>query len=382
MNLPIDSKYIWLMNASTGLVALNTIFLRQCGVNKNISVWSTVENIYNELYNDKKNVVICPVHPEKNSFDKILHLFIYDVFVFFVYRDPIGVLKHALNHINNELTWKNIDRSNKFFNMTYNYNNLFPAVYYGYCFNNTIPSVEFIGNCIGAKPYFTTQKRLNILKKYSKIKNIKCIEFSQISIENAFNTFTKLAREYGFTCPNNLIAFQGRANRNQGDLIYLPVTLYVHSYDLDNINEMDKTSFNLKGGVDIIITTHQIHLKKEGFVDITQEIFDDRKLMFDNIVLLVKSNEYKILKDNQDLFIASKKYLNNYMDALEKHEQKIKDNLITEEQILDYLKNNKDLRVRLKNILDEDLTYVKQNHPEYLQQWEYYQEFEKMCEND
>ncbi|WP_325099646.1 DUF2972 domain-containing protein [Campylobacter sp. TTU_617] len=35
--------------------------------------------------------------------------------------------------------------------------------------------------------------------------------------------------------------------------------------------------------------------------------------------------------------------------------------------------------MKLKRILDEDLTYVKEHHPKYLQKWKYYQEFEKMC---
>ncbi|EFT1918471.1 DUF2972 domain-containing protein, partial [Campylobacter jejuni] len=159
---------------------------------------------------------------------------------------------------------------------------------------------------------------------------IECIEFSQINTTNAFNTFTKLAHKYGFTPPNDPILFQGRVNRHQGDLWVLPVKFRAHSYDLYNKTKNDSTSFALEGGVEIIITTHQLHSNKSGFVDITKEIFDDRKLMFDNIILLVKSNEYEMLKNNQELFLASKKYLNDYMDALEKHEQKIKDNLITE----------------------------------------------------
>ncbi|MCW1729625.1 hypothetical protein OLX76_07180 [Campylobacter jejuni] len=67
----------------------------------------------------------------------------------------------------------------------------------------------------------------------------------------------------------------------------------------------DSTSFALEGGVEIIITTHQLHSNKSGFVDITKEIFDDRKLMFDNIILLVKSNEYEMLK-KQSRIIFSK----------------------------------------------------------------------------
>lgn len=117
-------------------------------------------------------------------------------------------------------------------------------------------------------------------------------------------------------------------------------------------------------------------------MDITKEIFDNRKLMFNNIILLIKNKDYQLLHDDKELFLASKKYLNEYMNALEEHEQKIKNNLITEEQILDYLKDKKDLRVKLKQLIDDDLTYIKENHPEYLQKWKHYQKFEKLCEND
>ncbi|ECL3066729.1 DUF2972 domain-containing protein, partial [Campylobacter jejuni] len=76
---------------------------------------------------------------------------------------------------------------------------------------------------------------------------------------------------------------------------------------------------------------------------------------------------------------ASKKYLNGYMDALEKHEKELKRYLVTEKQILSYLKSNNKLRIKLRNILDRELAYIKKNHPEYIIRWKYYQEFEKMC---
>ncbi|EGK8097882.1 DUF2972 domain-containing protein, partial [Campylobacter lari] len=37
---------------------------------------------------------------------------------------------------------------------------------------------------------------------------------------------------------------------------------------------------------------------------------------------------------------------------------------------------------KLKQLIDDDLAYVRENHPEYLQKWKYYQEFERLCEND
>ncbi|MFG6702868.1 DUF2972 domain-containing protein, partial [Campylobacter coli] len=44
-----------------------------------------------------------------------------------------------------------------------------------------------------------------------------------------------------------------------------------------------------------------------------------------------------------------------------------------------YLKENKELRVKLKNILDKELVHIKQHRPDIVASWKYYQEFEKMC---
>ncbi|MBZ7953595.1 DUF2972 domain-containing protein [Campylobacter sp. W0018] len=236
-------------------------------------------------------------------------------------------------------------------------------MYYYYSENIYIPSLNeksFLKIFENYEGYFTLNKRLNFFK--NKIENIECLEFSDINCENAFNTFKRLAYKYNFTLPSDPKIFQGRVNRNQGDLLVLPVTL------------------NVRDDIKIIITTYQIHPNKNNFLDITSEIFQNRTLLFDNIILLINQQEYEILKNNQKLYQESKIYLNDYMDALEKHEMEIKKHLISEDQILQFLKENKELRIRLKEIIDEDLTYVRENHPEHLKKWKCYQEFEKMCE--
>ncbi|HAN0662995.1 TPA: DUF2972 domain-containing protein, partial [Campylobacter jejuni] len=391
MNLPLPDNYklVWLIHPATASIAIE-FFLRLIEIKFFLNPWIPAKKNYsgNYLFLRKSFGIIVLFSNYDGENIKFLYLIQGCKTIFTCTRDPISLIRHFLNHINRHETYKNITLAMKKFNLSHRFN--FPSIVV-VCSSKENPEVESIRKLLEyntnlsihfKKFYFTTQKRLNILKKYNKIENIECLEMADINKENAFNTFTRLAKKYGFTPPNDPIPFQGRVNNSNGDLIYLPVTLYAHPYDLTHPKAEDDTSFSLEGGVSIIITTHQIHPKKEGFVDITKEIFDNKKLMFDNIVLLVKSNEYEILKNNQELFLASKKYLNDYMDALEKHEQKIKDNLITEEQILDYLKDKKDLRIKLKSILDEDLTYVRENHPEYLQKWKYYQEFERLCEND
>ncbi|MBK1992320.1 DUF2972 domain-containing protein [Campylobacter sp. 2018MI35] len=156
-----------------------------------------------------------------------------------------------------------------------------------------------------------------------------------------------------------MVLFFKRINRHQGDLVILPVA---YSIIVD------------KFCVDILITTKNLmyfnslepSMANENYIDITSEIFKKRKLMFDNIILLTKQNEYNILKNNQKCFINSKKYLNSYIDAFEENEMRIKNSLIAEEEILQYLKTRKNLLLKLKNILDKELDFVKLNYPQYL----------------
>ncbi|ECL6334634.1 TPA: DUF2972 domain-containing protein [Campylobacter jejuni] len=388
MNLPIGNKQVWLMNASCGLSALNAVFLKLCNVNLDINVWMDIKDIYYKLYTNRTFSYIPPIAPERVKYEKILYLLQNVETVFYIVRDPISILKHGINHINNLLVDSNMNQRCKRINLTFNYFSCFPKCYYAFCENKTRPDVKYLENCIDSGFFLTIQSRLDVLRG-NKIKKIECLEMLDINFDNAFNTFVRLSDNYGdiFQKPSNQKPFSGRINRNQGDLIFLPVSVYVHAYDLNNVfdinninpNLEDALSFELNGGVNIIITTYQIHIDMNNFINITNEIFKDKELVFQNIILLIQKDEYEILKNNKKLFLASKKYLNGYMDALEKHEKELKRYLVTEKQILSYLKSNNKLRIKLRNILDRELAYIKKNHPEYINRWKYYQEFEKMC---
>ncbi|EDP2687118.1 DUF2972 domain-containing protein, partial [Campylobacter jejuni] len=60
-------------------------------------------------------------------------------------------------------------------------------------------------------------------------------------------------------------------------------------------------------------------------------------------------------------------------------EQNERNKLFKEEDILNYLKKNKDLALKLKGILDKDYIHIKKHRPDIVASWKYYQEFEKMC---
>ncbi|TBR78658.1 DUF2972 domain-containing protein, partial [Campylobacter novaezeelandiae] len=353
LNLPLPDNYefVWLQKDSCASIATVTFF--NFLVKKfDTLVWSPEYKHYYSLMKLKT----ASIH---QSHYRLLYLLPYNINLIFVARDPISIIKHALNHVRLSEVYYGVKEIDLLTNIN---SSLFHKPYYHYTKNPYKIEISDIETIIlnHGDYYFNTHKRLEILK--NKIKNIECLEFSELNTQNAFNTFTRLAHKYNFTPPRDPLIFQGRANRHQGDLLVLPVNLYI-----------DK---NCK----IIITTHQIHSNKQGFIEISKEIFENRNLMFDNLILLIKEHDYISLKNNQVLFKKCKNYLNDYIDALEKHEIDIKNNLINEKQILEYFKDKKDLRIKLKKLLDDDLAYVKENHPEYIEKWKYYKEFEKMCE--
>ncbi|PCM54180.1 hypothetical protein CP502_15370 [Campylobacter sp. BCW_8712] len=53
--------------------------------------------------------------------------------------------------------------------------------------------------------------------------------------------------------------------------------------------------------------------------------------------------------------------------------------LINENKILNYLKENKKSAVNIRNIINKELNFIKCHRPDIVASWKYYQEFEKIC---
>ncbi|AJD02236.1 DUF2972 domain-containing protein [Campylobacter lari] len=375
LNIPIKDNYdiVWLQKASSG-TDVTTFFFDICDISYNHIEWtrSSAEDFKNffDFFKEKKD--ICVIKHTREDFCYFINK---NINMFFMVRDPIEILRSNLNHLS--MNHYNITPNMKRINLKSDYKKLFPKIIYHHS-QTTKPDISGLKKIIQAHNgnFFNTNRKIQILQPF--LKDINCIEFSQINTTNGFETFKKLAKEYNLKQPINPEPFKQKINRMAGDLLVLSVVFYVNKNDLNPLSNVN--SFKSKESLKIVITTHYLSPDTKNYIDITNEIFTGRKLLFNNIIFLIKSNEYEILKKDQELFLASKKFLNGYMNALETHEQKIKNNLITEEQILDYLKDKKELRNKLKKLIDEDLTYVKKYHPEYLQKWRYYQKFKEICE--
>ncbi|HEB7728142.1 TPA: DUF2972 domain-containing protein, partial [Campylobacter jejuni] len=74
-------------------------------------------------------------------------------------------------------------------------------------------------------------------------------------------------------------------------------------------------------------------------------------------------------------------FLNNFIDNFNYYYNDYLKNIRDEKYILHYFKNNIKDRQILKQILDKELSYIKQHRPDIVASWKYYQEFEKICED-
>ncbi len=74
-----------------------------------------------------------------------------------------------------------------------------------------------------------------------------------------------------------------------------------------------------------------------------------------------------------------KAYLLRLISRLQQQKEIENKKKLSESQVLEYLREHTYLRIKFKQILDEHLAYIKQERPDIVASWKYYQEFERMC---
>ncbi|EFS2081097.1 DUF2972 domain-containing protein [Campylobacter coli] len=270
--------------------------------------------------------------------------------VLFLVRDPIERLKSRINHI----------APNKFAIYDFNLNSNVKEIvnvkkYYSKNGINDFPDINILENLLTFN-FFCYKLLIDFFRK----SHIFYIDMEEIKPAKAFDTMCVLADKFGFKRPVDKINF---SHIVFDDTIgYFPMRLHVE----DMI---------------IIITTllraKQMRQSKE-YINFTKEFFD-KPLKYENLGIFLKPQEFERLKQDSKLFDVAKRYLNNFIEALEERIDLEKAKLFKEKDVLNYLKENKELRVKLKNILDKELVHIKQHRPDIVASWKYYQEFEKMC---
>ncbi|EAJ0326593.1 DUF2972 domain-containing protein, partial [Campylobacter lari] len=365
----------FLFNSCSGSEAMHHFFYL-CDVETRSWAWYNGRDIFKMNYNNILNSEIAaPCMPaivsknylEYGNYEKNFFLLSKKCNIVFVVRDPISIIKTALNHIDNLYAWNNFQRNPLYKKITYKnylFDSLFPKILYAYSQAYKV-NVRDIEKCLDNHEfYYTLNKRITMLKNVSK--DMICINFADIKTENIFNTLLKLSKKLNFKKPleKYRFLFEKRINMYEG-LLHFPVEIDI---------------FNIK----ITITTPYLlsHNKNDlyWYINITKMFFQS-DFILDNVMIICDKNQIDIFLKNEK-WNEFKEYVIAYINALERYIKDVKNNLITEKDVLSYLNNNKLLLFKFKKYIEENIAYVKNYHPEYLDTWKYYQEFEKMCEND
>ncbi|EDA4547004.1 DUF2972 domain-containing protein, partial [Campylobacter jejuni] len=335
-------------------------FFQKCGLNMHYDFHRSFLKSYYLNYNlfkeRHRNNILYYTEWGLNTLyrEKFLSLFLKKVIILFLVRDPISRLKTAVNHHTN-----NPDKDVRLFNLSSDFNKILNCKKYGTSivgkFANA-PMIEYLNFWFFTDRWFLYNSLLSSIRNFE----VFYIDMEEIKPAKAFDTMCVLADKFGFKRPVDKINF---SHIVFDDTIgYFPMRLHVE----DMI---------------IIITTllraKQMRQSKE-YINFTKEFFD-KPLKYENLGIFLKPQEFGRLKQDSKLFDVTKRYLNNFIEALEERIDLEKAKLFKEKDVLNYLKENKELRVKLKNILDKELVHIKQHRPDIVASWKYYQEFEKMC---
>ncbi|HDZ4937009.1 TPA: DUF2972 domain-containing protein, partial [Campylobacter jejuni] len=369
MNLPLPDnyKFVYPLFGLSGGGALSSFF-QKCGLNMHydfhrsfLKSYYLNYNLFKERY---RNNILYYTEWGLNTLyrEKFLSLFLKRATILFLVRDPISRLKTAVNHHTN-----NPDKDVRLFNLSSDFNKILNCKKYGANIVGNFtddPMIEYLNF------WFFTDRWFLYNSFLSSIKNFKVfyIDMEEIKPTKAFDTMCVLADKFGFKKPTDKKFFEGVMN---GDFLgILPFTLYIHSKDIDNVYSLMKSYENLSSlkdnnGIHLQITsTNLIEFYKQSkeYINFTKEFFD-KPLKYENLGIFLKPQELERLRQDSKLFDVTKRYLNNFIEALEERIELEKAKLFKEKDVLNYLKENKELRIKLKNILDKELVHIKQHRP-------------------
>ncbi|WP_337201406.1 DUF2972 domain-containing protein, partial [Campylobacter sp. W0014] len=305
------------------------------------------------------------------DFDKFFKLIDKKVPILFLVRDPISRLKTGTNHpIANPNSIKDLNLNTNIYDVFKN------KMYVGdfgknFCYSEE-PSMKYLPRWIIDDILFQTS-----LINFLLHRDIFYLDMEEIKPARAFDTMCDLADKFNFEKPTDKHFFEGIMN---GDLmLFIPLNFYASK---KNIIKNDDVVYKDESSIYILISSDnfvEYYKQSKEYINFTKEFFD-HPLKYENLGIFLKQQEFERLKKDNSLFDAAKKYLNNFVKALEEKIELEKAKLFKEEDVLNYFKENKELRLKLKNILDKELVHIKKYRPDIVASWKYYQEFEKMCE--
>ncbi|ECL2360946.1 DUF2972 domain-containing protein, partial [Campylobacter jejuni] len=373
MNLPLPENYEFInisphgsgRSAMENFYTKNKIFYRQlCWAS---SGFDRYEYNYCSLIDNKNSYCIIMISEYHfKDLSKFFLLIDKKVPVLLVVRDPISAIKCSINGI---AFWgkKEIDITLKHKNFDALFGNVCSWRYVrdngtvlGEWSPSKTPVLENIKGyfrCGGFENSFFFQSSILASLKHCT-KEVNFIEIKDISKDKICQTMGYFAKKFGFNLNEN--------QHSYNQVIYCPITCLLPF--VLNVNDMK-----------IIITNHSKNITKNPN---RIKDFYDSDLKYEDIYISIDDKEFNLLKKDTTLFLKVKDYIKDFILALEKKIDEIENSKINENDVLNYIKKDKELMREVKKIFDQEYETIKQHRPDIVALWKYYQEFEKMCENE
>lgn len=387
LNLPLPNYYnFYFLAASFSAHDACLDMLRFCGVQSVPHHNANFRLFFNEQYNliNYKNVdsmhklaffiLYAGSHYKENINDihKFLHLtYKSDKKILYIVRDPLERLKSALN--NSYVDW-----------------------------HKTIEPLS-----IESKPkdilknrtlYWINREDSNFMDNISKFNfdlfamdsitaflnrdKIYYLDFKKTFPKYAFETFSELSKIFGFN-PPNINHFP--TTKKWGMLArILPAIINVDSKFIES-----NTANNGGGGrttlqpSSIKIFANPYNYTNTSKINITQEFIDSKYLKEDleSLSLFVESKvEFDFIMQNMQLKQKLQEYFSDFCRALKEEIVVVQSKFVGKNDILEYLKTHKETRINLRNLLDKELSHIKESRPDIIESWVDYNEFINMCD--
>ncbi|EAL3918561.1 DUF2972 domain-containing protein [Campylobacter upsaliensis] len=313
---------------------------------------------YKALTQLKNDFFIWIIHYAFFHYKKSLQLLSSNFPLLILVRDPISVFKHLINHQSGSSRKKNV------FDLNDDYALLIPDILYT---STSYENEKYKGeksiapNLENLHLHSGTMVFDNVRKTIAH-KEVFYIDMQEIMPQNAFKTFTNLAKKFNFTPPNPKEKDFYKIMHNTGGLVAI----------LDFKVMLDK---EISIFVDSAKTRRYLN---QNFMNINEEILG---LDPENFKLCIEKRHYDLLLEKNELYEKTKHYLKGLYEYYLKRVEIEKKKLLNEKQILEYFKNNKTLALKFKKAFDIELEHIKTHRPDIVASWKYYKEFEKMCED-
>ncbi|ARJ55813.1 DUF2972 domain-containing protein [Campylobacter cuniculorum] len=373
MNVPLPRCYefIFLGNYGAGSAAMQ-LYLSSCGIHINRRI-SNNQQRYIDCFklckHNQYNALVISGYRFTNDNDKLYFLITKKVPILCIVRDPISVLKPIVNHHETANSYKAFPRN---ISLKSDYKHLIQGCIKYQHYVKTEQGLKYTASdhptlanlyAYTEGNHFILKERIDILKNIAS--EILYFDMEAIKGKNTFKTFNRLKEILHFPSLREEQFYSSKVCVND-ILLALPVTLSI---------PLEYTELK----IDILITTYNSIPKNNEFIDLKRQLFNN-EVLFEHIVYLVKKEDYSKLINNSKLFNDVKKYLIELTKTLEEQEKIEVNKQFKEKDILEYFRKNKDLRDSFKKIFDKEYAHLKQVRPDIVASWNYYNEFEKICE--